>query len=398
MTANPAIPWLNLSRFWEFLRREMAPTPGRWEAALRITLSCLICTVPVMAFHLQQPLIVMVLMFAISKEDTTTTLLGTLIGIIGFTIGCACLLAFYLCAIDLEWLRVLAVPASITLGLFLNRILTLGPLGTAISLPLAIGMTTPDTVFDPEYLNRYPFYFWWAGVLGLGVNLGVQYLLNPRTSHSMLIHGLAARLDAVEAMLRRRAMGEIKKTSQLSISSFAFSGAAEQLRLLKLAGVIEPVLKQRQLELTAQIILIDRLVTAAAALENRPRADGNNSEKSRLLRVADACALWRAALKEHRLPNLSTLPPEEGSGDPGHEARPLIAEMEHVVQLLPKAYHPDKLPEELKLPLARKGGAFAPDAFTNPEYIHFAVKGALAAFICYLIFTMFAYQGIYTSV
>jgi len=70
-TANPAIRWLNPSRFWELFWREMAPTPGRREAALRITLSCLICTVPVMAFHLQQPLIVMILMFAISKEDTT---------------------------------------------------------------------------------------------------------------------------------------------------------------------------------------------------------------------------------------------------------------------------------------------------------------------------------------
>src|SRR5882724_6079961 len=269
-TANPSIRWLNLSRFWELFWREMAPAPGRWEAALRITLSCLICTVPVMAFHLQQPLIVMILMFAISKEDTTTTLLGTIIGIVGFTIGCAGLLVFFLCALDLEWLRVLAVPAFITLGLFLNRAVTLGPLGTAISLPLAIGMITPDTVSSPEYLNRYPFYFWWAGVLGLSVNLAVQYLLNPKGSHSLLVGGLEARLDAVEGVLRRRTMGDTKKTSQSSISSFAFSGATEQLHLLKLAGMIEPLLKQRQLEFTAQIILMDRLVTAAAALENGP--------------------------------------------------------------------------------------------------------------------------------
>src|SRR6267154_6843593 len=266
-TANPSIRWLNPSRFWELFWREMAPTPGRREAALRLTLSCVICTVPVMAFHLQQALIVMVLMFAISKEDTTTTLLGTVIGIIGFTIGCAGLLAFYLCAINLEWLRVLAVPTFITLGLFLNRILTLGPLGTAISLPLALGMITPDTASSPEYLTRYPFYLWWAGVLGLSVNLAVQYLLNPKTSHWVLVHGMAARLDAVEAVLRRRAMEETRQMSRSSISSFAFTGAAEQLRLLKLAGIVEPLLKQRQLQFTAEIILMDRLVTAAAALE-----------------------------------------------------------------------------------------------------------------------------------
>jgi hypothetical protein len=38
-----------------------------------------------------------------------------------------------------------------------------------------------------------------------------------------------------------------------------------------------------------------------------------------------------------------------------------------------------------------------PDAFTNPEYRQFAIKGALAATICYLIFTGAAYPGIYTS-
>src|SRR6266478_2611710 len=220
MTSNPAIPWLSTSRFWELLWREMAPNPERWAAALRITLSCLICSVPVMAFHLQQPLLVVILMFVISREDTTTTLLGTVLGIIGFTIGCTGLLAFYLCALDLAWLRVLAVPAFITLGLFLNRVVTLGPLGTAISLPLAIGMITPDTVSSPEYLNRYPFYFWWAGVLGLSVNLAVQYLLNPKSSLSLLVRGLGVRLEAVEGMLRRRTMGDTKKTSPSAISSF----------------------------------------------------------------------------------------------------------------------------------------------------------------------------------
>src|SRR5579859_885352 len=356
MTANPAISWLNPTWYWEFLRREMAPTTERWEATLRITLSCLICTVPIMTFHLEQSLLVMVLMFSISKEDTTTTFLGTVIGIFGFTIGCAVLLAFYLCALDLVWLRVLAVPAFITLGLFLNRVVTLGPLGTTICLPLAIGMITPDTIPSPEYLNRYPFYFWWAGVLGLSVNLAVQYLLNPKTSHSVLVHGMAARLDAVEALLRRRAMEETKQTPKPSISSLAFTGAAEQLRLLKLAGMVEPLLRQRQVQFTAEIILMDRLVTAAAALGNWPAASVNDSEKRRLLRVADACALWRSAMQENRAPNLSTLPREERSEDPGHEALPLLAEMERVVQLLPQAYQGDKLPEELKLPPARKGG------------------------------------------
>jgi multidrug resistance protein MdtO len=364
------------------------------EAALRVTLSCVICTIPVMAFHLQEALLVMIFMFVISKEDTTTTLLGTVVGIIGFTIGCAGLLFFYLCVLDLEWLRVLAVPTIIAVGLFLNRVVTLGPLGTTISLPLALGMVIPDAFPSPEFLNREPFYLWRAGVLGLCVNLAVQYLLNPKTSHSILMHGLAGRLSAVETMLKQRVMGEAEQTSRASLSALAFSGAAEQLRLLKLASIIEPLVRQHRLEITGQIILIDRLVTAAATLENRATAGQTDSEKRRMLRVADACALWREAINEQRAPNFSMLSFEDAT----LEALPLLAEMERVIKLLPEVYHQDKLPDELTLLPPGKGSAFVADAFTNPAYMHFAVKGALAAFICYLIFTMFAYQGIYTSV
>jgi multidrug resistance protein MdtO len=397
MTAAPAIPWLSQSRFWAFLSREMAPTPGRWESALRVTLACVICTIPVMAFHLQEALLVMVFMFVISKEDTTTTLLGTVLGIIGFTIGCTALLFFYLCVVDLEWLRVLTVPTIIALGLFLNRVITLGPLGTTISLPLALGMVIPDAFPSPEFLNREPFYLWRAGVLGLCVNLAVQYLLNPTRSHSIIMHGLAARLNAVEILLRRRVTGETVETSHTPINALAFSGAAEQLHLLKLASIVEPLLKQHRIEITGQIILVDRLVTAAAALENRPTANDTDSDKRRMLRLADESKLWREAINERRAPNYSALPLVETSAV-SYEARPLLKEMERVIRLLPEVFHGDKLPAELTLPPARQDGALVADAFTNPVYMRFAVKGALAALICYLIFTMFAYQGIYTSV
>jgi len=50
-----ATPGLTASQFLEFLRRELAPSPGRWQATLRLTLSCIACTVPIMAFHLREP-------------------------------------------------------------------------------------------------------------------------------------------------------------------------------------------------------------------------------------------------------------------------------------------------------------------------------------------------------
>src|SRR4029434_4350402 len=47
---------------------------------------------------------------------------------------------------------------------------------------------------------------------------------------------------------------------------------------------------------------------------------------------------------------------------------------------------------------AGKRSLFVPDAFDNPEYVQFAIKGTLAALICYVLFVGFDYPGIYTSV
>jgi multidrug resistance protein MdtO len=398
-TTSLATPELAASQFLQFLRRELASTPGRWQSTLRLTLACVACTVPIMAFHLKEPLLVMIGIFLITKEDTTATLLGSILGLLGVTIGCGLLLLFYLCAVDLTWLRVLCVPAFIALGLLLNRVVTLGPLGSAIGIPLALGMVVPDVITSAEYLTRFPFYLWWAIALGLSVNLAVQYLLNPLRSQSVLVRALTSRLDAVEVLLGRLAAGEKADPQHSPLAQFALSGIADQLHLLKLAGAVEPWLKKHQAELRAQFILADRLVTAAAVLEVQGVPTVTESVRHRLRRVADACARWRAAILDHQSPKIPTIPATSGVEPADHSAVPSLAEMERVVELMPLTLPGRELPDELKPPpYKEKGGLLVPDGFTNPDYLHSAIKGAIAGFICYLIFTMTAYQGIYTSV
>jgi multidrug resistance protein MdtO len=394
-TASFSLAAWQPDRLLVLLRRELAPTPARWRATLRITLACVAASYPVMAFHLHVPLIVMILMFLIAREDTTTTLLGTVLGIIGVTIGCGLLLLTYVCFADLTWLRILLVPAFIALGLFLNRILTLGPIGSAIGLPLALGMIVPDVIPSAEFLTRFPFYVWWAAVLGLTVNLVVQYLLNPQRAETVLARGLTSRLAAIENALLRLA-GEARPPSPGSLAHLALEGAAVQLQLLKLAAAAEPFLKKHHAAVGAQIILVDRMVTAAAVLEERDVRPPDEALEGRLHRIAKAAATWRQAIVERRWPQdlesfdaLPRLP----------NAPPMLREMERVLDVVSKARNQESLPDELKLfPKALKGGPVVADALSNPAYVHFAIKGALAGFICYLIFTLAAYQGIYTSV
>ena len=378
--------------FLEFLRQELKPTPARWRATLRIALACVVASWPIMAFHLHVALLVMILMFLLTREDTTTTLLGTILGIIGVTIGCGLLLLTYICFADLTWMRVLLVPVFIALGLFLNRIITLGPVGSAIGLPLSLGMVVPDIIPSAEFLTRFPFYVWWSAVLGLAVNLVVQYLLNPQRAQSVLARGLISRLDAIQDALLALA-GEQRRTPPGSLARLALEGVAEQLHLLKMASAAEPFLKEHHAEIGAQIILVDRLVTAAAALEAQGIPLPSDALGARLRRVANAAAIWRQAILKRQSPRFEgSLEPRADSSD----APPTLLDMERVLDMASNERARESLQEELKL--FSKGGPIVPDALTNPTYLHFAVKGALAGFICYLIFTLTAYQGIYTSV
>jgi multidrug resistance protein MdtO len=49
-------------------------------------------------------------------------------------------------------------------------------------------------------------------------------------------------------------------------------------------------------------------------------------------------------------------------------------------------------------PQEAKPDLLVPDAFTNPEYVQFAVRGTVACLICYVLFIGLDSPGIYTSV
>ena len=188
----------------EFLRRELAPTPGRLGATLRLTLACTAATVPIMIHHIPHGLVVMIVMYLITKEDTTATLLGSVLGLVGVTA------------------RVRAGPARLAdrpgngvaarLRLPVRGGGTLPQDGSWCSapseppsaLPAALAMVLPDIfpVPDPEAMTEFVLWLWWCVALGLGVNLGVQLLLSPGDPLVLLRRALIERLRAVEEVAR----------------------------------------------------------------------------------------------------------------------------------------------------------------------------------------------------
>src|SRR5499427_8012056 len=131
----------------DFLRRELAPTPGRLGATLRLTLACTAATVPIMIHHIPHGLVVMIVMYLITKEDTTATLLGSVLGVLGVTLGFVLALFAWQISLETPW-RVVFVFAA--LGLYMGRVMVVGALGSAVGLPAALAMALPDILPVPN--------------------------------------------------------------------------------------------------------------------------------------------------------------------------------------------------------------------------------------------------------
>jgi len=382
----------------DFLRRELTPTPGRGGATLRLTVACLAATIPIMTHRIPHALIVMIVMYLITQEDTAATLLGSILGVVGVTIGLGAALLALEISLDIPWLRICFLALFLFGGLFLKRVLTIGALGSAIGLPAALVMIIPD-VFPPlpELQVEFVLWIWWCVVLGLSVNLAVQFLLSRGDPLTLLKRELDTRLRAVARALRRLAGEEGGEPVGASLRPLAIAGMTRPLALLKTSAIIHRWARERHEGLAALITLVDRLVADAVALEEVTAASAGGVDRERLLRAAGGCDLLRRAFEEQRLPEpgeWTTLAGEKSGGP-----IPLLADLEGTLDQIALAA-PLAGPRQPGAEASRgeRRSLFLPDAFDNPEYVRFAIKGALAALICYLAFIGFDYPGIYTSV
>ncbi len=389
---------MNPSALLDFLRRELAPTPGRAGATFRLTLAAIAATIPILTHHIPHALVALIMLYLVTREDTAATVIGSILGWVGVTMGLGLGLLACKISLDIPELRFCLVGLFLFGGLFLKSAIAIEGLGTAIGVPLGLSLIIPDLIPpNPEQVVYFHLWLWCCVTIGLSVNAGVQLLLNPGDPLMLLRRELDTRLLAVEQALRRLAGNIPVEPPPVSLETLGIAGMSRPLALLKSASMIHRWARERHERLTTIITLVDRLVTSAIALEEVAPPPEGEIHRERLLKVADACDRTRQAFAELRLPS-----PSEWivlAAQPAAAALSPLADMERTLDEITLAV-PGRFKDsgESGAESAEKLRLFLPDAFTNPEHVRFAVKGALAAFICYVIFVGFDYPGIYTCV
>ena len=392
------LPAPRLAQLLAFLRRELAPLPGRAIGTVRIVIACVVTLVLCMALQVPEAYLSVFVALRVVTEEAGETLLFGVAALLALTISLAVSLLLLIIAMDQAWLRFCLVAALAALGLFLRRTFVIGALGFIIGLVGTYLMTVPDSVPDPELMVRASLWLWPIFALGIAASVAVNLLIAPSDPAKLLGEELGARVQAAEDALARQ-LGAPTRESETtpSLATLVTAGMARMLALLRSVAIVHPSLKRRHGQQSTLITLADRLVTAAAALELTAPAPLRPAERARLQRIADECGRVRRALATGRPP--APAPPRTatpGGGD-GSAAQPALAELEHVVDLLRSALETEDVPAEVA-PLAEPRRLFVPDAFTNPEYRRYALKGSLAVLICYVLYSAVDWPGIRTCI
>jgi multidrug resistance protein MdtO len=377
----------------DFLRGELAPYPGRSVATCRIVIACVLVLVLSMTLRVPEAHLAVWVVFKIALEESGETLLAGAAALVTITIGIALSLVLLFVAMDQQWLRFCLIGTMAALGFFLRRTLVVGTLGFLLGLIWTIILTIPDFVPVPELMVRATLWIWSVFALGIAGAVAANLLVAPTDPARLLRNELLAGMSAAEAAIDRR-LG--RPTSGTEVARFATLGVARLTKLLRSAEIVHPSIRPHHARQNAAITLVDRLVTAAAALDVlsvAPRA----GERERLEKLATACALVR-----HALAGEQPLAPARSAVDsplPATSASALLAvivELEHVVALLQQVLGSEAA--EPAAPAPEHHGLFVADAFTNPEYLRYALKGALAVTICYVLQSAADWQGIRTSI
>jgi len=163
----------------DWLRREFAPFPGRWEETVRITVITVMVVIISMTLQVPEILLSAYMVIFVSKENkVVTTKIGVLL-IVAVTIAIAISLVDFLFTFDYPQLRVPAMAVILFCGFYTSRVLPIGPLGWGIGFVIAATQSIAELMPNSEYLVHFLLWLWVALCYPIALTVVVHHFPVP---------------------------------------------------------------------------------------------------------------------------------------------------------------------------------------------------------------------------
>jgi multidrug resistance protein MdtO len=393
--ATPSLAILRWNNWWawlpDFLREELSPYPGRVALVFRMVVAATLIMIVGMTFRIPYTFQSAIYALMISRESRQATLqsAGTILLVTG--IGAAYLLICVSFVINSPLLHFIWVICSFFLTFYAISALRDYTAAVIFAIMISLGVPLWDRLLPSETNVEDTLWLCLSVVIGVAITASVELVFDRRQPGDDVVVPISDRLSAIERLMTRYAEGaNIDAGTKEQTMQFAMRGTSLLRRVLRRSDY--PI--QYSIEMGGVTALVGRLADLAATL-TQLRFKASASDQKRLRDLASALANIRNELLNRRIPGQLQFNTDE---EPA--SVPLLREIEHTVSLIPQAFAASQsIPDYLSLvDDIQRPSLLAADAFVNPDHLRFAVKGCLAASICYVIYNAMEWPGISTSV
>src|SRR4030095_11717535 len=175
-----AVPW------FAWLRRELAPFSGRREMTVRLVVGVGVVTIISMSLEIPDAALSSYMVFFVTKENRVLTTLAGVLLIVGATVAIAASLLLINWTLEYPALRIVTMAAVLFTGMFLSRILVIGPLGFAIGFVMSAAQSFMDLAPNAELAVRALLWLWVVVVYPIALTILINRNIlpaHPQTEH-----------------------------------------------------------------------------------------------------------------------------------------------------------------------------------------------------------------------
>lgn len=363
-----------MQSLWPFLTRELRDAPGRANYTLRLTLSCAVLIVLFMTLHIPFLAVALIVVFYVSQPNVLMIKLVSVVFVVTVSVALGGVLLIIKWTYDYPLIRLVASVILFFCAIYLMRVL--GKLGLAffvVALAVIYAQTFPSMTSQSEILVRLLLWLWVA----INTAILVTLLVNACFQQAFPGYQFKARLVVMLRQTARRLSQPDDGTPPPTVTEIA--GQFNQLRsLYQQAARATPEIAaspQAWQSLMAAALSCSHLTALLLPGDDHP--DARRRIASQLNALAD------------NLPAAAEVQPLIVPRDGANSA--ILQEIAEVLARLARG-------ETIPLPQGEveKAPLLLPDAWSNPAYLHFALKTLLATLLCYVFYTAADWQGIHT--
>jgi multidrug resistance protein MdtO len=374
--------------FWDFLKEELAPYPGRVSLVVRMVTASTLVVVIGMTFRIPYTAFAALFALVLSRESIEATASAARALVIGVALGAAYVIFGALFAFGDPLLRFLWVGGSLFLAFY--TLSALSNYAAAARFGYLIVITIPLWDSHASAEAKVESTLWAVGAIATGsvftflVELIFASFRASFRRTDDLRELITERLSAVEELLGHYArVDEVPAATRAKLTRLATVGTSRLRSILQRSDLAA----KHQQHMGALVALVGRLVDIAVNLLQFSNGVAG-ADRDRIRRDQHSLAEIRATLSDGAAPGAMAI-------DGYAPARlPLLSELETTLALIQNVFTSADPPEFYT---TAPSADYLRGTLSDPVHIKFALRGCLAAGLCYVTYNALFWPGIATA-